>query len=66
MKKVFALGLIVVTMAMLLVGCDSKVCDDCDESFSGPAYYGIDGSEYLCKDCAKEYWAPLDYKNFKR
>ena len=50
----------------LLCGCGKTYeCSRCDET-TKEAYYDPFGTyEYLCEDCAKSYFSPAPYTNFK-
>ena len=49
----------------MLNGCGQKyVCKKCEKAVS-KAYYDIYDDVAYCKDCAKDYWAPFDYKKYK-
>ncbi len=64
MKRVLGIIAALVTVACFLSACGSNyVCTECDKTIS-KAYYDLNG-DYLCKDCAKEYWIPLDYEDYR-
>ena len=70
-KLLIGIGIgIALLVAILVFVCNlSKnygewICDRCNVVFSGKAYYGINGTETMCEDCAKEYWMPLSYQNY--
>lgn len=66
MRKLIFTLLFTITLIATLTACGGKfTCNECDESFSGTSYYGMGGDETMCAECAKKYWVPLDYKNFK-
>jgi hypothetical protein len=53
--------------ALLLTACGRQwVCDSCEKNFRGAAYTGYYGTETYCEDCARRYWAPFSYKEFKK
>lgn len=53
-------------IAIVLFGCGKAwTCDRCDKTWLGDAYYGSDFSDVLCDECAREYWHPLPYENYK-
>lgn len=59
--------LVCAALLALLSGCGEKwVCDKCDKEFSGDAYYGMMGTETFCEDCARKYWMPIPYQNYKK
>ena len=66
MKQKLLKVLLVGTMVgvLFLTGCGEKyVCRRCNNP-TGKIYYDIDGDAAYCADCAKDYWAPLDYKDY--
>lgn len=56
---------VVVSMCM---ACGGKkyTCYECD-TVTKKAYYDMTADEewVLCEDCAREYWMPLPYENYK-
>lgn len=71
MKKRFpaiiTMLLVLVSLLALLSGCGQAwTCDECGKEFFGTAYYGFSGTETYCEDCAKDYWMPLPYQNYKK
>jgi len=60
----------IVTAAVLIVGLIlfAKTCDDCHKQFYGAAYYGPNGTETWCDDCARDYWSQylLPYQNYRK
>lgn len=43
------------------------ICDGCNEKKYGTSYYDVLKDDmYYCKDCAKKYYAGLDYTGFAR
>ncbi len=64
MKKIIAVCLLLVSV-LSLASCGKKyTCVECDKQV-GTIYVDIDGDPSYCKDCAREYWMPLDYTQFK-
>lgn len=64
MRRIFCLFITVCTIFMLN-GCGQKhICRKCEKAVSN-AYYDIDGDIAYCKDCAKDYWAPFDYEEYR-
>ena len=48
----------------MLNGCDQKyICRECENAVT-KAYYDLDG-DFLCKECAKDYWVPFDYEEYR-
>ncbi len=41
------------------------VCHECDKTFTGAAYYDYKLENVMCEDCARVYWVPLSYKDYK-
>lgn len=66
MKKIVILALALLMMTLTLTSCGSYTCYECGKTTS-KAYYDYSGEkEYvLCEDCARTYWAPYDYKDFR-
>lgn len=63
LKKLGTLAIVL----CLLSGCASHVCDFCGKKFTGTAYYdSYEPDSTLCEDCARQYYAPLPYKSFKK
>ena len=60
----------VLGMCLALAGCSSHKCDWCGKDFSGATYYAGMGAnaheEVVCRECAQNYWAPLNVENFRR
>lgn len=66
MKKTICI-LLVLCMWLCLSACSkSWLCDQCGKLFRGDAYYDYTGELTLCEDCARTYWMPLPYKNYKK
>jgi len=57
---------LVIIMALLFGGGNTWVCDRCDTTFRGHAYYDInyDIDIVLCESCARLYWdlIPIETK----
>lgn len=50
-----------------LIGCGKTyVCYECEESTT-KAYYDLDAKveKVLCEECARDYWMPLPYQNYR-
>ena len=63
MKRLIKI-IVAVTLLICMAGCGTKYeCSRCDTS-TREAYYDMSGN-YMCADCAREYWVPLSYKNYK-
>lgn len=58
--------LVIAFFALRAAGIRNWRCEECRDSFFGQAYYGMNGDEIMCRDCAREYWAPFDYKEHTR
>lgn len=69
MKTTFIVLATLVLCGLLLlglVGCGASfVCDECGQERTGKAYYGMSGEDVMCEDCARDYWMPLDYTQFR-
>ncbi len=51
-------------IAVAFMGCGKSFeCYLCEKNAT-TAYYDIDG-DFICKNCAKTYWLPFDYKDYK-
>ena len=45
----------------------AKECDRCGKTYHGSGYYdSLDTNTVMCEDCAREYYAPFDYKAFRK
>ena len=66
MKKIVILVLTLLMMVLMLTSCGAYTCYECGKTVS-KAYYDYSGDkEYvLCEDCARSYWMPLNYKDFR-
>lgn len=50
---------------IFLAACGKEYeCRKCDVKTS-KIYYNYDGDIAYCEDCAREYWAPFDYKTYR-
>lgn len=66
-RKLLALFVLLIGLTLILVACGkSWTCDQCGKSWTGSAYYDYGGTGTLCEDCARSYWMPLPYKNYKK
>lgn len=45
---------------------NTSICSECGKSFFGSGYYDYTETLTLCKDCARTYWMPLPYQNYKK
>lgn len=66
MKKLILITLILVVL-LSLCGCGAKyTCYECGKNCS-KAYYDMaaDVEWVMCESCAREYWMPLPYENFR-
>lgn len=66
MKKMLLLLLVVVLMLGVSACGKSWICCECGKEFSGAAYEDGFTDGVLCQPCAKEYYWPLPYKQFKK
>lgn len=66
MKKFFIVTMVIV-LAILLFACGKQYrCRDCGKT-TNEAYYDMDAKEeeVMCEDCARAYWMPFPYENYK-
>lgn len=64
-RMIFAIIGIVTLLSC--IGCGkSYQCYDCKKTTT-KAYYDMDADEewVLCEDCAREYWMPFNYKEYR-
>lgn len=66
MKLKFLIPLALLLIGLLAACGKSWTCDQCGKDFQGTAYYDYSGDGTLCEDCARSYWMPLPYKNYKK
>lgn len=67
MKKFFCFSLVLIFTMIILAACGKDwTCDECGKSFHGDAYYDYTERMTLCEDCARTYWMPLPYQNYKK
>ena len=66
MKRIIMLLISTACLMFSLAGCASYTCYKCDTTTS-KAYYDFDVKEdrVLCEDCARKYWMPLPYENYR-
>ena len=67
MKKQLLLLALALALVLSLTACGKKyTCSQCGTE-TRKAYYTYSGSKdsVLCEDCARSYWMPLDYSNYK-
>ena len=61
MKKIFLFFCLIMSI-LLLSSCGKQYeCEDCTKKTS-KVYYDYHGNSYLCEECARQEWAPFDYK----
>lgn len=66
MMKQFVVLLSALLLLLSLAACGrSWTCDQCGKQFSGDAYYDMTQEFTLCEDCARTYWMPFPYQNYK-
>lgn len=66
MKKLLVL-IIGMILLLVLTACGKEyICQDCGKT-TRKAYYDMAASEsqVMCEDCARQYWMPLDYENYR-
>lgn len=67
MKKCFLPIVLALSLVLCLTACGKKyTCYQCGTETS-KAYYDYHAREdsVLCEDCARTYWMPLDYSDYK-
>ena len=67
MKKLAVLFISAILVLMLLSSCGKEyTCMLCGRTTS-KAYYDMSAieEEVMCEDCARKYWMPLDYENYR-
>lgn len=66
MKKLVVI-LIGAVLLLSLSSCGKEyTCNECGKKTS-KAYYDLSAIEeqVMCEDCARQYWMPLDYRNYR-
>ena len=66
MKKIFII-FIGTVLLLTLSSCGKEyTCNECGET-TRKAYYDMAAIEeqVMCEDCARQYWMPLDYENYR-
>lgn len=63
---ILILAVIITVIALRSNGIRRWECNECGKGFFGHAYYGWDGDESMCSDCAREYWMPFPYEEYAR
>lgn len=68
MKKFLGTILLLSFIIVGCVGCGAKhVCDDCEKTFTGTAYYdGFDRNTTMCPECATKHFAPFPIRNWAK
>lgn len=67
MRKAYYVILFIVLLSTILTACGKNwTCDQCGKDFRGTAYYDYTETMTLCEDCARTYWMPLPYQNYKK
>jgi hypothetical protein len=59
-----AIILAIIGIVFFNAGKHTWTCDHCGKTWYGTAYYD-DEDRILCADCAREYWMPMDYENYR-
>lgn len=69
MKKLFKAIpslVMIATMAMLLTACGAQhTCTRCGREFRDNAYAGVRSGTLMDRECALQYWHPLDITNMR-
>lgn len=66
-KLIICIGIVIGILLILWMSSNAHTCDTCGKTFFGTQYYDswyIDKT--MCEDCAREYYAPLPYQNYKK
>ena len=65
MKKLKFVAIMLV-VATFLCGCGATYeCSRCKDKVSEAYYDPFNDGKYFCEDCARDYFAPFPYKNYK-
>ena len=67
MKKLAVLFVSATLVLSFLSACGKEyICNECGKTTS-KAYYDLATIEeqVMCEDCARRYWMPLDYENYR-
>ena len=67
MKNPILLLTLALAVMLCLSACGKKyTCYQCGTE-TGKAYYDYNANKesVLCEDCARSYWMPLDYSNYR-
>ncbi len=66
--KIVIIAAVLVFLGMVIclyLGTGSHTCSRCGKKTIVAYYDPLDTDEYFCEDCAKEYFAPLPYQNYR-
>lgn len=70
---IFAFILFLLMLLYVLMGGKNFImstwgntCDECGKHFWGSGYYDYTETMTFCEDCARTYWMPLPYQNYKK
>lgn len=67
MKRICCFALTLILAIVMLTACGKNwTCDQCGKDFHGTAYYDYTETMTFCEDCARSYWMPLPYQNYKK
>lgn len=67
-KTIRFIGIAAILLIVFLIVwmATGKTCDFCDKAYHGASYYdAFDPNIIMCEQCAKEYYAPLPYKQYR-
>lgn len=68
MKKKITAIILITVFVMMFTGCGIGIytCAKCDAT-TMKAYYDMssDPDRVMCEDCARTYWMPLPYENYR-
>lgn len=60
-------AVVVALLAIIFWNVSAKECDRCGKTYHGGGYYdSLNTDTVMCEDCAREYYAPFDYKTFRK
>lgn len=64
-KAIVVIGIIVAIIVFCFASASAPKCKFCHKKIIGAAYEYYD-EEVMCKECAEEFYYPLDIDNFRR
>lgn len=66
MKRKITVFILLVATVLSFAGCGIYTCVKCDATTT-KAYYDMsaDKDRVMCEDCARKYWTPFPYENYR-